>query len=362
MPVIGVASADYQRADRAPDGVEHWGGSGWARLGQYLPLWKEAGYDVVTGILWKEEDGLYVEEANLVKRRPDIVILQRLMHEGINEASKFGRSKGQFVINDVDDWYWGLDPSNDAFLASHPSRNSLENTKFYYQGIAAASLLTVSTPYLLTRLDQRLSNPTMLFPNYIDVERFTPVEHSPVPTIGWAGSTNHRSSDLETLRGVLGPFASKHGVPVHHSGDTDRGRSFAQMVGMDPDEITTSPRTNAEGYPSLLTFDVGIVPLRDTPFNYAKSAIKGMEYAAAGIPFVAQDVPSYRALYEQWGGRGFFLAKRPKDWIKALQRLLDLDTRLAMQADLLDAVKMNHVTLGVQQWIDVFDEAERVLR
>ena len=50
-------------------------------------------------------------------------------------------------------------------------------------------------------------------------------------------------------------------------------------------------------YPRMFrNIDIGIAPLSDVPFHHAKSAIKGLEYPAAGVPFIASPSPEAKAL------------------------------------------------------------------
>ncbi len=358
--IIGIASADHLRADRSPDGVEKWGGAGWARVGQYLPFYEAAGHTVHRGVMWKKPDGLYIEDSEHVHTRPDVIVMQRLMVKGVAEAIDFGRTHDQVVINDVDDWYWGLDEHNAAFYASHPKYNLTENTNFYREVIRSSSIITVSTAFLADRMRDMAPRAEVIhIPNYIDTDRFTPVTQHAYPTLGWAGSTEHRSRDLETLRGVVNPFVVSGKYKLHHGGATwtDNGvivDGFAEKIGVDPALVTSAPRTMAEDYPRLLTFDVGIVPLRDIPFNRAKSYIKGLEYAAAGIPFIAQALPEYQTLFDQWGD-GFIVAKKPKDWIKALNRFTDYGYRLEMQRVCLDKVQQHRVEFGATRWIELLE-------
>ena len=95
---------------------------------------------------------------------------------------------------------------------------------------------------------------------------------------GWVGSTAHRSKDIETLKGILPPLANAGKVKLYHGGDHPGASSFASKLGVDPSLVTVRPLAPAGEYPSLLTMDVGIVPLNKTPFNMAKSDIKGLEY------------------------------------------------------------------------------------
>jgi len=92
--IIGVASADYLRADRSPDGLEKWGGAGWARLGQYIPYFREAGHDVVVGTLWQRDGMLAVEQADGRMEFPDVLILQRIMHNNVDQSIKYGQEQG----------------------------------------------------------------------------------------------------------------------------------------------------------------------------------------------------------------------------------------------------------------------------
>lgn len=86
----------------------------------------------------------------------------------------------------------------------------------------------------------------------------------------------------------------------------------------------------------------------------AKSAIKGLEYAASGIPFIAAALPSYREIHDLWGG-GFMLAKRPMDWVKATKKLLDMAYRIELQQSLLESVKQHDIQHGAKAWLDLLE-------
>ena len=69
-----------------------------------------------------------------------------------------------------------------------------------------------------------------------------------------------------------------------HGGASSYDGDFEQMTGAT--DVIEHPLMIAENYPKMFTFDVGVVPLQQNLFNDCKSWIKGIEYAAAGIPFV----------------------------------------------------------------------------
>ena len=72
-------------------------------------------------------------------------------------------------------------------------------------------------------------------------------------------------------------------------------------------------------FDALGSIDVGIVPLAPTEFNAAKSPLKGIELAAAGVPFVASPTPEYEWLSEQGLGA---IARTREEWERKLSGLL----------------------------------------
>ena len=72
--------------------------------------------------------------------------------------------------------------------------------------------------------------------------------------------------------------------------------------------------------------DVGLVPLASNVFNEAKSALKGMEYAACGIPCLATPTGEYRRFVQE--GETGFLCKSPREFVQRLD-MLYADRKLA---------------------------------
>jgi hypothetical protein len=57
------------------------------------------------------------------------------------------------------------------------------------------------------------------------------------------------------------------------------------------------PFVDFSNYPATLTnmaLDIGICPLKETPFNKCRSASKAMEYTLSGALALASDVTAYR--------------------------------------------------------------------
>lgn len=326
---LGVASADWFPPERTTLEEPIWGGSGWARIAKYLPYLP---FEISVGDLAFNGSHFVILDTEKNAHDVDIIIMQRLTHRGLAENMMKAQSLGQKFINDIDDWYWGLDPSNVAFHANHPKTHPDENVNHYKTIISRSDAVLASTRYLGDRIHQWLRGELIVVTNTVDIASFTTRVHADdgPPIVGWVGSTVHRSRDLETVAGVLRPMSNSGEIRLHHSGDSLQAPSFASRIGVPPSAVTTLPLVRADHYPSLMVMDIGIVPLKDTPFNRAKSFIKGLEYAAAGVPFVAQSLDPYLDLAAEGIGR---LAKRPVNWIKHLKSLQSAEVRQA-EADL----------------------------
>lgn len=171
---VGFASGDFVPAQKSSDGLTHWGGSGWARLGQYVEWLEHQEQDVAIGVLTWNRDHFCIRNTNDELIPIDILVMQRLMHDSLADHVHKARSIGQIIINDLDDWYWGLDPANDAFLSSHPKTNPRENRDHYKKVLASSNVVTVSTHYLADRIKSFVRCPIIVLENTVDIARFTP--------------------------------------------------------------------------------------------------------------------------------------------------------------------------------------------
>lgn len=357
---IGVASGDWVHPKDVTEGVERWGGSGWARVAQYIPLIKD--HQIVTGtLIFDPKVAVFqIRTADESVHDIDVVWMQRLMHAGAATNALIARRNGQVVINDLDDWYWGLSSSNNAFKNTHPKLSPTININHYRETLGNSDLVIISTPYLADRAKQFLGRTgIMVIPNFIDLARFPLYEHTDtdVPLVGWAGSTAHRSRDLETISGVIRPMVEQGEIRLHHTGHHPSYPSVASTMKLPESSVSTYPLSNHEDYPKGLKFDVGIVPLNDLPFNRAKSDIKGLEYTACGIPFVAQNLDAYMQLRTNLGiGR---TAKRASDWIRHLHALRSPSVRREEGEANREAVKARDISVGAQLYQQLFDHFKR---
>jgi glycosyltransferase involved in cell wall biosynthesis len=80
--------------------------------------------------------------------------------------------------------------------------------------------------------------------------------------------------------------------------------------------ISWSEETEVE---ELNRFDVGIMPLPDTPWERGKCGFKLIQYMACGLPVIASPVGVNKEIVEH-GVNGFF-ARDTEEWIRYLETL-----------------------------------------
>lgn len=283
----------------------------------------------------------------------DVVVMQRWMSSETVSYIRNARACGQIVINDVDDSFWDLPPSHPAYRQTDPARNLDNNRTHYKRAIAVSDAITVSTTYLAELLDG-LGPPVHLLPNAIDPSRYDPqpVRDTTSPTFGWVGALNYRSpGDVRLLSEVVGPFLRAHPEVrfVHVGTRTDDPMPIASVLGVDPTRIGSRPFCQVSDLPRAMRgIEVALAPLEDTPFNRAKSWIKALESAAAGIPVIASDMPEYARL-----GVGV-LCGSDTQWMSALERSLDPDERAASVQEGNAVVEQHDIRTRWTEWFDLY--------
>lgn len=327
-------------------------GVGWVRLGQYASVTK---LNAVTGrLVWHPKQNIFgVREPDDTEHFDcDIIIDIRSMHKDIPGMIKKATQQGQVFVSDVDDWYWGGGPltKNVNWIKLQPQTNPDVNINHYRQVIAASSAVFVSTPYLADRINWVNSKKKYLVENHIDFSQYPKREHieQEKPTIGWTGFTGLRIGDLDILKAFYPSIVDDFGF--HHSGHQLQVPKFADEVGLPEDRVSI---VNAEPYigyyrEKSFVFDIGVAPLTNVAFNRAKSWLKGLEYTAAGIPFVASSVAEYVRLKNIYGvGR---LAEKPIDWKRHLYELRSPELRAQEAAENLEKLRPLDLSVGVLKW------------
>lgn len=278
--------------------------------------------------VWNDKHGFgMAAEGNNAVHGWDLIVFKLIMHKTALEGLRKTKELKQKIIVDVDDWFVGLEKTNRAYDATDPKNNPEQNRDIYEEIIMEAFAVICSTQFLYDYYSQRRKN-VFLVRNGIDLDRWKlrpPSRPHKKLRVGWVGATPWRSNDLEQLSSFFPSFIKDNNLLFHHSGHTINSPKANDLLGV-PDELTRlTPLVPILSYPGLLLpIDIGIIPLNNVPFNHAKSFIKGLEYAAAGVPFVASPMPEYELLASHGIGR---IAHSNSEWKDHLTELLNYKLR-----------------------------------
>jgi len=288
----------------------------------------------------------------------DVVVLKLIMLERMIDMVDQSMKMGQKIIVDLDDHMEGLEKSNMAYHMTSPEKNAKNNREHYFKIIEKATALTTSTPFLKEFYEKKYPNkPVYLVRNGIDINRWKiRKDHSGyLPTFGWVGATPWRSGDLEILDPYFGKFLEEKKCRFHHSGSIKNAPTVDKKININKNIFTHEPMKPIYSYPEMFRkIDIGIVPLTDVDFNRAKSFIKGLEYAAAGIPFISSPSPEYSYLADKGVGR---IASTPEEWLSHAEDLLNPKTRKQEREKNRELVKENFsMEKRGKDWEEVFDQ------
>lgn len=290
----------------------------------YGYLQNNTGHDVVVEVGQKrgKKVELYMPDPGGGIPEEDVFVFQMRLEEDAGRVAEWLRESGKTVVTEIDDWYWDL-PHN------APARYALRTVKgislaALERQVRASSFVTVSTP-MLAELVSRWNDRVHVLPNYLrrsDWRNVTPsFEKDRRLRIGWMGWLRYRGRDLDVLRGVVGPWLERN-PDVMFAQVGDDAPVVLDLLG-----VPEGQRLQYQGQifprhagPTSM-IDIGLVPLEDTTFNECKSHLKGMEYAACGIPCIASPSGPYREWVEP--GVNGLLAAKPKDWFEALDQAVE---------------------------------------
>ena len=185
-----------------------------------------------------------------------------------------------------------------------------------------AALVTVGNDYLAKRAELAGARSIAILPTVVDLERYptAPQWTGNPPVVGWIGSpiTDHY---LNLVKQPLWELVAGNEARLCLVGATPGALGALSAERHEWREDTETGH--------IAAFDIGIMPLADTPWERGKCGYKLIQYMACGKPVVASPVGINRDIVEH--GVNGFLAETPEEWAGALRRLAgdpDLRRRL----------------------------------
>lgn len=217
--------------------------------------------------------------------------------------------------------------------------------------IKASTTVVVGSPYLYS-FAKKHSSRVRLIPTVVDTDKFTPSNRSITDKrirIGWSGSEGPRLHHLPLLRSILIELAKQRDFEFVVVSDEDPQLDW---LGVNTQYIQWSEDCEVS---SLQSFDIGLMPLRDSPFERGKCGFKLITYGAVGIPSVASDVGvnSHIIQHEVTG----YIASNDKQWVDCLTLLIDdSQIRKKMGIEARNFITANYsLREGNRKWSMIFN-------
>jgi glycosyltransferase involved in cell wall biosynthesis len=166
------------------------------------------------------------------------------------------------------------------------------------------------------------------------------------PRLGWIGSRDNEAyllriePALHELHRRTGARVTLIGMPTPSLGD---------LEGM----IDRIPWSEEAQHAELACFDVGIAPVPDELYERGKSGYKLLQYAAAGVPFVASPVGVNREILEQ---AGMPAPEHVGGWVDAILELLQ-DSAAGREARGRGARELARTKYSYDAWLSRWQQA-----
>lgn len=278
----------------------------------------------------------------------DVIVFQRPLLATFVPAIQECKKRGIATVVELDDDFSCIHPENRAWPSVQPKYNSHSNYEWVAKAATLADWVTVSTPALARRYGShgRVSVIRNRVPKRIfDIDKKVPDDLS----VGWSGTLQTHPTDLDVPGVHIGSAVGRWGDKFRVIGDGEGVREKLYI----PDRVdfeATGWVPLDEYYDNLARHvDIGIVPLELSPFNQAKSYLKGLEMAALGIPFIASPTEEYQYIVERGAG---FIAAKSQDWQKHLKQLLTKrDFYLEESANVKHAVSTFTYENYAEEWV-----------
>jgi len=273
------------------------------------------------GIAMSQEEGVYVVNLTNLHRKKaeimawaDVLILKNICDPDVFPLIRNRKANGQLTVYEIADDLSALQPWNPV----HFFYKVKENLALVYRLASSCDALQVTVPEL-KRLYGHLNEHCEVFPNrvlHVPLEISTK-EYNEV-IVGWGGSHGH----LEDLAEIAGPLSNwimtRPNVVLNLMCSDPMWRLFDSLP--KDKKIRTLPGSIEDYFDFLAKIDVGIAPLKDTPFNRSRSDVKFLEYAVSGVVPVMACLEPY--LHSVRNGETGFLYENSGELIDILNRLV----------------------------------------
>ena len=245
-------------------------------------------------------------------RSADVIVIQRNLIGPVLSAIMHWKSRGKTIIADFDDAYDQMPDSNPAYAFWH--KGWVRQPDGRYETLTPPPIEQfvwgLKLCHAATMPSQRLADdwvhllPTYCVPNALDPAIYRLEEGGappPAPAagerirIGWGGSLSHMQSftDSGVLTALQRVCRARPEVEIVIHGNDGR---LIEALKVSPEQKRLQPWVPYREWPAqLCALDLGLAPLCGS-YDERRSWIKGLEYLAVGLPWIASDGPVYAGL------------------------------------------------------------------
>lgn len=293
------------------------GGSGFHRVRLPAAICKENGIDleVLNQVpARRQDDGEYKILTQGIEA--DVLVIQRPLYKYVVDAIPEFQKDGIAVVVELDDDLEAITKNHMAYEVLDPKKSPYMNWAHLRRATETCDLLTCATKALADKYGKE--GRTVVISNYMPKE-ITEIDlMGPLHTVGWTSNVETHPNDLQQTKGGVAAAVIDEKAALYIVGDP---KNVARNLGCPGDIEVKSPGwvDHFEYYFYIRAAKVGIVPLEPGPFNEAKSHLKGIEFAAVGVPFIASPTQEYINLANKGAGT---LASTGPQWYAATREYL----------------------------------------
>jgi len=240
----------------------------------------------------------------------DLVHVHRYSEPDLRRTLRRLRDRGVAIVWDNDDDF------SSSPLSARGGMRVQETQRNVAGMLELADLVTTTSPYLAERYRDWGASEVAVVENYLppsyDADPRAVARDEDVVTVGWIGAGEHLFDvrQLE-LRATFERLLDAH--------PNVRLATVGLALGLPAERCRHTRLVQYRDLAShAASYDIGLAPIADTPFNRARSNVKLKEYAVMGVPWLASPIGPYAGLGEKQGGRLV-----PDDrWDEELDRLV----------------------------------------
>ncbi|NML15084.1 glycosyltransferase family 4 protein [Azohydromonas caseinilytica] len=305
------------------------GASSRLRTLQYLPYLASQGIEVTTQTLFDEAylanlyasgrrsarhvGNCYVQRLSTLRQagRYDLLWIEKELFPYFPALAEalLRRSGKKYVVDYDDAIFHHYDLASSRIFRTVLGRK-IDNVMRY------AACVVAGNDYLAARARAAGARRTEIIPTVVDHTRYRlrPMTPTARPVIGWIGSPSTQKYLLD-IREALKTACATQGARLVVVGGTPQ--IAEELRDINVEVVKWSEDSEAD---CIARFDVGIMPLRDGPWEQGKCGYKLIQYMACGVPVIASRVGANIDIVEK--SQSGLLAGSIPEWSEGFRRLL----------------------------------------